>query len=322
MMEDVMKAWDGLLEGYLRQCETRGLSPATAFGRRRELEKWGAWCKRRRPALKLEEINSEEILGYLKGRTAFHAKATLHAVISHLRNMGEYLVQEGYWRQNPLRWIRGPKLNPRAHVPRRVGKEEMKKIWEEAGKLKSGYQRHLWVTVLAALYGTGIRRGELARLKVQDWNRETGLLRVDGRKTGQEREVPVPEVVWGCLEGYLPRRHNLLERAGRMEETALFVGQGGKALAGERIGTMIHKLAHRANVGIVSVHQFRHTCASDLIEGGAGLAQVQQILGHASLQSTCRYIQVSAPERKEAMALHPINAMLGGEVKEKGVLYA
>lgn len=306
-----MKRWDGLLDDYLRRCEVRGLSAATVYSRRRELEKWGAWCKRRRPRLQLEAIGSQEILEYIKSRTAFHAKTTISSVVSHLRNVGEYLVEQGYWKQNSLRWIRGPKLDPRARLPKRVDKEDLKKIWEQAGQLRSEYQRYLWVTILAVLYGTGIRRGELERLKVSDWDRETGLLKVDGRKTGRERRVPVPEAVWSCLETYLPHRHNLLARVGKLEQEGLFLGQGGTVLAGARVGTMIHKLAVRAKVEMVTVHQFRHTCASDLIEGGAGLAQVQQILGHACLQSTCRYIQTSAPERKQAMSLHPINAILG-----------
>lgn len=312
-----MKRWDGILDDYLRRCEARGLAPATIVIRRNELEKWGTWCKRRRPRLQLEAIGSEEILQYIKSRTAFHAKATVYGVVSQLRNVGEYLVEQGFWKQNPLRWIRGPKVDPRSRSPRRVGKEEMKKIWTEAGKLRSEYQRQLWITVLAVLYGTGIRRGELARLKVGDWNRETGLLKIDGQKTGQERHVPVPEVVWGCFEGYFPSRHNLLEKVGRLEEQRIFLSQRGLPLGGERIGTMIHKLADRAGVEMMTVHQFRHTCASDLIEGGTGLAEVQQILGHASIESTCRYIQTSAPERKQAMAMHPINAILG-IVQEEG----
>src|SRR5260221_9542510 len=112
-----MKRWDGILDDYLRRCEARGLAPATILIRRNELDRWGTWCKRRRPRLQLETIGSEEILQYIKSRTAFHAKATVYGVVSQLRNVGEYLVEQGIWKQNPLRWIRGPKVDPRSQSP-------------------------------------------------------------------------------------------------------------------------------------------------------------------------------------------------------------
>lgn len=306
-----MRRWDGILDEYLRVCELRGLSPASVMHRRRELERWGNWFKRKRPRPALEEIQAENILEYVKSRTPFRSKSTIAGIISDIRNVGEFLVERGYWRQNPLRWIRGPKIDPRAHLPVRGGKEQLLKIMAEAGKLRSEYQRVLWITVLAVLYGTGIRRGELERLRISDWDRETGLLKIDGRKTGQERAVPVPEAVWSCLESYLPQRHNILIKSGKQDDGTLFLLQGASQLHGIRVGNMIHSLARRAGVELMSVHQFRHTCASDLIEGGVGLGQVKQILGHSCIQTTFRYIQTSAPERKLAMALHPINAMLG-----------
>ena len=124
-------------------------------------------------------------------------------------------------------------------------------------------------------------------------------------------EKKVDSLLWQKgLESYLPMRHNLLDRHQQLEERALLVSQAVMRLSGVRIGMMVHKLCKKAGIPVVTVHQFRHSCASDLIEGGTGLAQVQRILGHACIQSTCRYIQISAPERKEAMALHPINKIL------------
>jgi len=314
-----MRRWEGIVEGYLKECEVKGLSQATLKSRARELERWGVWCKRKRPRPNLEEIDSEMVMGYIKSRTVCHSKATVYGVISHMRGAGDYFVRQGYWRQNPLRWIHGPKLDWRSRLPKRVEKGQMEKIWLQAAKLRSQYQRYLWLTVLGLLYGTGMRRGELERLEVANWNRERGTLRIDGRKTGQEREVPVPETVWSCLESYLPQRHNVLERCRRQEEKALLITQGGGRLKGERVGVMIHRLARRAEVPLVTVHQFRHTCASDLLESGTSLPEVQGILGHACIQSTCRYIHIAAPERKAAMALHPINSILGAASEQEAV---
>jgi site-specific recombinase XerD len=298
------------MENYLRLCETRGLAETTIKGRERELDRWGCWLKRRKPKPKIEEITSEQIIKYIASRTVFHSKCMVYSVISILRGMGEFLVAEGIWKQNALRWIKGPKIDPRSRLPRRVDKEQLKKIWLEAANLKNEYQRILWTMVLGLLYGIGIRRGELERLKISDWDYQTGVLKIDGRKTGRERYVPLPEFAWKCLEAYLPARHNLLERTNHVEETALLISKKGHPLPGIKVWKTIRNLARKSGANLVSVHQFRHTCASDLLEEGVSLPQVQQILGHACITSTCRYTQISDPEKARAIALHPVNLIL------------
>jgi len=79
----------------------------------------------------------------------------------------------------------------------------MEAMWREAGNRGGDYSSHLWVTVLALLYGTGLRRGELERLNLDAFDREEGTLRIDGRKTGRERCVALQDMVLLCLESYL-----------------------------------------------------------------------------------------------------------------------
>ena len=189
-----MRRWDGLAENYHRACEIRGLAEGTTERISGELDRWGCWLKRRKPKPKIEEITSDQIIKYIASRAVCRSRSTIYGTISIMRGMGDFLVSEGFWRQNPLKWIRGPKLDPRHRLPRRIEKEHMKKIWIEVANIKSEYQRGLWTLVLGLLYGIGIRRGELERLKVSDWDYNTGLLKVDGRKTGRERYVPLPEV--------------------------------------------------------------------------------------------------------------------------------
>ena len=274
-----MKRWDSLVEGYTGQCEQRGVGQDWVSGLRSELDRWGCWLKRRRPKPKLEEVDGQMLIAYIRRRTHFHAKATVSGVASKLRCMGEYLVGQGIWRQNPMRWIRGPKLDPRGKLPRRIGAEHLSKLWEAAGQQRSQYHKHLGVAVLSLLYGTGLRRGELERLNVADWKREENVLEIDGRKTGYERSVPLSEGIARCLETYLPLRQNLLEERRTTGEEALLINRQGRRISAESLGTMMHRLARRAEVPLVSLHQFRHTCASDLLEHGASLPEVQSLLG-------------------------------------------
>ncbi len=176
-----MRRWDNLVDEYLRLCEGRGLSEEWMRGLRGELERCGAWLKRRRPKPKLEEVDGQIVIAYLRQRTHFHAKATVAGVASKLRCLGEYLVEQGVWTQNPMRWIKGPRLQPGGPMPRRIGAEHLKRLWEAAGQQRSQYHKHLGVAVLSLLYGTGLRRGELERLNLADW--QVSVLNIETEAT-------------------------------------------------------------------------------------------------------------------------------------------
>lgn len=89
--------------------------------------------------------------------------------------------------------MKGPKVSPYSRMPKRIDRSHMEAMWLEATRRCGDYSAHLWVTILALLYGTGLRRGELARLNIDACDRNEGTLRIDGRKTGQERCLPLPE---------------------------------------------------------------------------------------------------------------------------------
>ena len=137
-----------------------------------------------------------------------------------------------------------------------------------------------------------------------------GTLRIDGRKPGREHCVPLPEVALLCLEAYLPHRHNQLEQNGQLDEPALLVSRTGKRLPSCAISNGVHTISRRAQVPMHSLHQFRHTCASDLLEAGVHLAEVQRSLGHSVIPTTVRYVHIADPQRRAAIELHPINDLL------------
>ena len=304
-----MRRWDRLVDAYLDEYRARGLSAGTVGQVTARLDRWGRWLKRRRPRVMIERIDADLITRYIASCSSFRAKATVYSTLSTMRGFGDYLVQQGLWTVNPLRWMKGPKVTPYSRLPQRIDHAHQEALWREAAS-RRGDSAHLWLTVLALLYGTGLRRGELERLDVQHFDRAEGTLRIDGRKTGRERCVPLPEMVQRCLEAYLPRRHNLLEQAGAVGERALLVTRRGERLTGQAISNAIHALARRAGVSIRSLHQFRHTCASDLLEAGVHLAQVQRILGHAGIATTVCYVHIADPQRRVAMRAHPLNDWL------------
>lgn len=309
-----MRRWDTLADAYIQEYEARGISPATIGNAHREILRWGSWMKRRRPKPQLEDIGPELLTRYIQHRTPFKAKSTVYAVISRMRCFGDFLVREGVWVDNPLKWMHGPKVTPYNRMPKRIDAGDMRVLWKAAaGAGQSTYRKHLGITVLSLLYGTGLRRGELQRLNVSDWNREEGILRIDGRKTGKERSVAVPSIVYHCVETFLPHRHNHLEKHGRLHQQALLVSQRGTRLPEEAISKLVHKTAKRAGLKLHSLHQFRHTCASDMLAAGVPVPEVQHTLGHASVSTTMRYLHIADPERRTAIQQHPINDWLTTE---------
>jgi len=305
-----MRRWDALAGAYIEEYRARGVGEAYVTHVERELERWGAWLKRRRPRPQLEAIPVDLHVRYLQDRTAFRAKATVYGVLSKMRGFGDYLVGQGVWADNPLKWLQGPKLTPYHRLPKRIDGQAMKALWSAAAAGRGVYQRHLGITILSLLYGTGLRRGELARLDVADWNRADGTLRIDGRKTGAERSVPVPRIVYHCIETYLPHRQNHLIARQRLEQPALFLSREGGRIKASTVSQRVRTIAKRAGVTLHSVHQFRHSCASDLLASGASLAEVQRILGHASVSTTVRYLHIADPERHAAVQRHPLNDWL------------
>jgi len=314
-----MRNWEKHVKNYIRHCETKGLVASTLDQREKLLLDWGVWLRMRRPAPSLEEVGreSEHIINYIISRTAFRSKSFTYSVVSNLRCMGRFLVEEGVWESNPLRWIQGPHVDPWSKLPRRISKQRLRKLLEGAGETMRSYDRHLMLVILTVLYSTGMRRGELERLEVKDWDREHAVIKVDGKKTGRERKVPVPEIVYRSIEAYLPLRQNLLLKQGEKQER-LLINQRGMPLTGDKISSRISRLCRRIGIDPVTVHQFRHSCASDMLEEGAGILEVQKVLGHATVGTTFRYTAVSDPERKKAITRHPINRMLGSGNQKGG----
>jgi site-specific recombinase XerD len=315
----VMRRLDGLIDRYAEQLETRGLAAVTIGPRVTELRRFGDWLRARRPRPALEDVDAELVVKYIGTRSAFHARSTISGVVSNLRGLGEFLVEERIWCANPLRWIRGPKVDPRQHRTRRIDQEQLQALWGAAQARRQAHARSLCLAVLGILYGTGLRRGELERLELSDWDVEHGTLRIDGRKTGHARQVAIGEGVARCLEAYLPQRHNRLEQTQRLGERALLVNTRGERLSGVQLAKLIGRLCRDAGLPRLTPHQFRHSCASDLIAAGVALPDVQRLLGHAGIASTMRYVDIAAPERVAAMSQHPINRFLDDRDGERRV---
>jgi len=300
-----MKRWDTLSDRFMEVYSARKVEPQTVEAMRREWDAWGCWLKARRPRPKLEDVSHELITQYIAGRGKFRAKATLYGMLSRMRQIGNFLVEEKVWRDNPLLWMKGPRLDRRHRLPRRIDSSALDKIWESAATCRYHFHRYLWVAALGVFYGTGIRREELVLLDLSDWDPESGTLLIAGKKSRRERRLPLPPLGQQCLEAYLPRRQNILAAKDVSDQPALFVNRDGKRLSKSAVSRGISRVSARAGSRI-TLHQFRHTCASDLLATGTKLPHVQELLGHQSIGTTMRYLHVTDVELRRAMEKHPI----------------
>jgi len=310
-----MRKWDALVEKLTSYDEARGLKKSTLNTKSSELYRWGTWLKKQRPKVRIEDIDIDLIHKYIKARTLFKSKAFTCSIIGIMRAMGDLLVEEGIWTQNPLRWISGPKLFSHRRIPKNYHRSDLKKIFEESFNSTYPYFRKLYPAIISIFYTTGLRKSELLSLDLKDWNRTESTLKVYGSKTGQDRLVPVSEVAWKCIEDYLKARNTLLLKLNKTSD-ALFINRKGSRVNGTQILVQFKRIAKRAGVDKATIHMFRHSCATSLIEEGVPLENVKQVLGHACVQTTYRYSHIASPERVRAIRKHPINDILNS-LKEK-----
>ena len=172
--------------------------------------------------------------------------------------------------------------------------------------------------MLELFYSAGLRRSELARLGLHDLNRERHTLQIRQGKGSKDRVVPVGERALHWLERYLDEvRPRLLLDA---HQTALFLTSYGEPFNPDVISRMVTKYLKKAEIGRPgSCHLIRHTCATHMLEGGADIRFIQQLLGHEKLETTAIYTQVSI-ERLKAVhrQTHPAERAKNGQDKPPG----
>lgn len=303
--------YEKLVRKYIEECRARGVGECTLQSRESYLLRFGVWLRTSSNRPPLNEVTGETIMTFLKMDSTFKAKATIAGRMSHLRCFGDFLNREGVWRRNYVRWLRGPRLLFGTHKTKALSREEIEKVIEAAFAAKAGILRHLWPVMIMCFFTLGLRRGELLRLNLLDWSPKEKTLRISSTKSNWDRYLPVPTSLTHVLEAYVLARHRLLAGKNRLDEPALFVNIKGERVSENSCSVGIQKIAERAGVEKFHVHRLRHTCATELVANGVSLPVVKKVLGHACYMTTARYVQVSGPERKRAVELHPINQMLG-----------
>jgi integrase/recombinase XerC len=218
------------------------------------------------------------------------SRATTARKLAALRSFFRYLVREGKVAENPARSVRTPKQERK--LPRLLSEDEVTKLLETPGTstLKGKRDR----AFLELLYATGMRVGEMVALDLEDLDLAEGDILVMG-KGSKERHVLFGDKARAAMLDYLAARRKAPKRGG--EPDALFVNSRGGRLTDRSVRRILSvRLRECAVAHKISPHGLRHSFATHLLDRGADLRAIQELLGHASLSTTQRYTHVSTEQ--------------------------
>jgi len=239
------------------------------------------------------------------------AKTSIARRLSAIRSFYRYLEREKIITKNPIERVSSPKLEKR--LPAFLTTEEVEKLLNAPDTSTPLGQRDR--ALLELLYASGLRVSELAGLTLEQIDLETNEIRVLG-KGSKERMTLMGIPAAGALKGYLQDgRNKLLTK----KTSALFLNRYGQRLLERDVQKLLNKHARKAGIGKrVHPHMLRHTFATHLLDGGADLRVVQELLGHARLTSTQIYTHVTKGQaRKVYLAAHPLAREKRDETEDK-----
>ncbi len=284
----------------------RGLSANTIAAYRRDLAKYGSFLAARgiRDARKVEDHRVAAFVAQLSASThgdgrPYRATSVVRA-LSSVRSLHRFLMREGEATRDPSAGVVRPKL-PRS-LPRPMSVEDVMKLLAAPPKGTAAGLRDR--AVLETLYGAGLRISELVGLDVDDVDLEEGSVRVFG-KGSREREVPLGRYARDAIGAYLRRARPGL--ATSRSRSALFLNQRGGRLTRQGCSKILAAQVERAGIyKHVTPHTLRHSFATHLLEGGADVRVVQELLGHASVATTQVYTLVTKEHLREVyFTAHP-----------------
>lgn len=243
-------------------------------------------------------IGPEDIKAYLGKVTADGlSKRSSARLVSSLRSFFDWCVQEGEIKDNPCDRVDAPKLGK--YLPSVLSLQEVEAILESVDTRKASGKRDR--AILEVLYGCGLRVSEAAGLRISHVHFDEGFVDVVG-KGDKQRLVPLGEPAADAIRTYLEDRP---APASRAAEDILFLNKFGKPLSRVSIFKMVKEQAMAAGVQKeISPHTFRHSFATHLIENGADLRIVQEMLGHESILTTELYTHIDTSTWHENVLVH------------------
>lgn len=290
-----------IIEEYLKFIQIeKGLSENTIGAYRRDLKKYQLYMQEQKIAHIgfIDRQTIQECLGSLIDQGA--SAKSIARFISTIRSFHQFALREKYAAKDPTVLIETPKYEKK--LPDVLDVEEVIQLLETPDLTKNnGYRDR---TILELLYATGMRVTELIQIEIDDVNLIMGFVRVFG-KGNKERIIPLGDTVIEYLDTYINNvRPQLLKKT---VTNVLFLNLHGRPLTRQGIWKLIKQYGLRANINkTLTPHTLRHSFATHLLENGADLRAVQEMLGHSDISTTQLYTHVSKTQiRQMYNQFHP-----------------
>ncbi len=292
-------AWEAALASYARELTTRGASPATLRAYGRDLLELGAWATAR--GTEPGRLAYRDLRTYAAALSERRlAKSSISRKLAAVRGLHTHLVATGSATSNPADLLPAQKRGSR--LPRVLGRDEVAALLDRIPATNPLEVRDRALFELA--YSCGLRADEIISLDLGDVDFDSETVRTTG-KGSKTRLVPIGEPAQRALRRYLESARHALGPA--RDELALFVSRRGRRLSASDVRRRLDKWVREAAVaGRLSPHTLRHSFATHLLEGGADLRSIQELLGHSSVSTTQIYTRVEPSRlRREYAKSHP-----------------
>lgn len=283
----------------------RGLSNQTYIHYKQDLNKWFEFLEKQTPPLAAEAAKLPQLSAFLTTLPDLNqSHASQARITSAIKTFYSWLLLEKKIEQNPTDLLESPKINRK--IPEVMSFSEIEKIFQAIDLSEPTGTRNR--AILETLYASGLRVSELCTLRISNYFPSDGFIRVLG-KGSKERVVPIGDDAISYIEDYLSTWRRHLPIISKQDTDILFLNRRGKRLSRIFIYQIVKTLAEKAGLSpLISPHTFRHSFATHLLEGGADLKAVQDMLGHESILTTEIYTHLDNDYLRETLNLfHPRN---------------
>ena len=291
------------LEDYITILRVeKNLSPKSIEAYKRDLTRYIDFLEEEKDINNLEEISPKHIRGFIRVLNDAHlAPASITRSFSSIRSYHSFLSGENLVQQNPSQLLDAPK--PSRKLPVVLAVEEVNRILGVIDTAKPLGRRDL--AILEVLYSAGVRVSELCDLRMIDLVLDSDMIRVTG-KGNKERFVPIGPRAQECINNYLKFDRPTLSKKDK-NLGKIFLSRNGRPLTRMTVNIILKKWAQVSGLKKkVSPHTFRHSFATHLLEGGADLRVVQEMLGHVDISTTQIYYDMDREHLKEVhRSFHP-----------------
>jgi len=295
--------WQSYIKGFQAYLKLeKSLSENSVEAYINDVSKLETFFSMKYPTLKIAEIEYTQLQEFIKWIYELGLEASSQSrIISGIKSFFNYLLLEDIIKSNPSEFLETPKL-PRK-LPEVLSIEEINMLLDAINMSTPEGERNK--AMLETLYGCGLRVSELVSLKISELLFNEGFIRVIG-KGNKQRLVPIGSVAIKQVEQYIKKvRYTTKPKPGF--EDFVFLNRRGKQLTRVMVFTIIKQLAQKAGINkTISPHTFRHSFATHLINGGADLRAIQEMLGHESITTTEIYTHLDNEFLREAIiSFHP-----------------